>query len=288
MFDENKSLANKNMNVKSNITYLDYKHFSGRFSQKNINNKNNEISNNYIDKRIKKPKVSSFRKKNNSFVLNRDNNINNNKIITKAIYQTLDNNNNNNNNNTLIYKNNINNINIHKQNNLLNYNNTINSNGNNNNKIIPIVTKAPISIKVKKNIISKMPTKNPIKAKKKLGNKLSILNTLLNNDLILFQKIYHQKEAIEKLKTRPNNGVYFIYVDKVTEGYSFKGIYKRGPSEINHICNKIYGIPNTPLMLSYEKFYILVENEEKKFEFKKLRDINVLSFIKTILLIKNK
>ena len=90
------------------------------------------------------------------------------------------------------------------------------------------------------------------------------------------------------MKARPNNGVYFIYVDKVNEGYSFKGIYKRGPSEINHICNKIYGIPNTPLMLSYEKFYILVENEDKKFEFKKLRDINVLSFIKTILLIKNK
>ena len=79
-----------------------------------------------------------------------------------------------------------------------------------------------------------------------------------------------------------------IYVDKINEGYSFKGIYKRGASEVNHICNKIYGIPNTPLLLSYEKFYILVEKEDKGFEFRKLRDINVFSFVKTILLIKNK
>ena len=159
----------------------------------------------------------------------------------------------------------------------------------NNNKIIPVISKMPISLKVKKNTLSKMALKNPSKENlKRIGNKISLINTLLNNNLILFQKNNHQKEAIEKLKSRSNNGVYFIYVDKINEGYSFKGIYKRGASEVNHICNKIFGIPNTPLMLSYEKFYILVENDNKNFEFKKLRDINVLSFIKTILIIKNK
>ena len=175
-----------------------------------------------------------------------------------------------------------------KKKNVLYYNNTNINNGNVNNKIIPIVSKMPIGIKVKKSLLSKIALKNTSKNNiKKIGNKISLLNTLLNNNLIIFQNPYHQQEAIEKLKSRPNNGVYFIYVDKINEGYSFKGIYKRGPSEINHICNKIYGIQNTPLMLSYEKFYILVENDNKNFEFKKLRDINTLSFVKTILLIKN-
>ena len=190
-----------------------------------------------------------------------------------------------------IIKNKDNNKAFHIKKNLLNYNNIINNNNNmtNNNKIIPVISKMPISIKVKKNIKSKMALKNSSKESlKKFGNKISVINTLLYNNLILFQKNIHQKEAIEKLKARPYNGVYFIYVDKINEGYSFKGIYKRGASEVNHICNKIFGIPNTPLMLHYESFYILVENDYKSFEFKKLSDINVLSFIKTILLIKNK
>ena len=271
---EYKILNNKNTSFKSNNSYLDYKNSSNRFSQKKIN----EEKNNYLEKRLKKPKI--IKKKNNSFILNREINLINNKIINKLNYQTL-----NNNKNNALFNNNANNK-AHIRKSLLNYDNTIN-NGNANNKIIPIVSKMPISIK--KNLLSKISTKPTQKENlKKNGNKIALLNTLLNNNLILFQNSQHQHEAIEKLKSRPNNGVYFIYVDKINEGYSFKGIYKRGASEVNHICNKIYGIPNTPLMLSYEKYYILVEKEDKEFEFKKLRDINVISFIKTILLIKNK
>ena len=279
--NEYKTLKNKNANFKNNISYLDYKNFSGRFSQKKFIKPNN---NNVLENKIKKPIIKPLKKKNNSFVLNRDINTINEKIINKPVYQTTTNKNN------LIYNNNNNdNINTFSKKNLLQYNNNINiNNGNINNKIIPIISKMPISIKVKKNLLSKIALKNPNKNNaKKIGNKIALLNTLLYNNLIIFQNVHHQHEAIEKLKSRPNNGVYFIYVDKIDEGYSFKGIYKRGPSEVNHICNKIFGIQNTPLMLSYEKFYILVENEDKNFEFKKLRDINVLSFIKTILLIKN-
>ena len=276
----NKALNNKNSNFKNNIvlSYLDYKNFSSRFNNKKENkiNKNN----NYFENNIIKPK--KLKKKYNSFILNRDINTINNKVFEKMTSQAI-----NNKNNLILNK--KDNFYSHTNKNLLNYQNTINSGNSNNNKIIPIISKVPISIKVKKKLLSKGSLKNSNKDNlKKIGNKIAILGTLLNNNLILFQKINHQKEAIEKLKSRPNNGVYFIYVDKVNEGYSFKGIYKRGTSEINHICNKIFVIPNTPLMLSYEKFYILVEKEDNIFEFKKLRDINVPSFIKTILLIKNK
>ena len=284
IINEYKTLKNKNSNFKNNISYIDYKNFSGRLSQKNLNKINLNGNN------IKKQKILPIKKKNNSFVLHRDNSIIKNNNIKKQIYQTLNNNKNNSmNNNNYNYSTHTH-THSHTQKNLLNYNNNTNNGNSMNNKIIPIISKIPISVKVKKNLLPKIAIKNNIKNNnnKKMGNKISLLNTLLNNNLILFQKPSHQHEAIEKLKARPNNGVYFIYVDKVNEGYSFKGIYKRGPSEINHICNKIYGIPNTPLMLCYEKFYILVENEEKKFEFKKLRDINVLSFVKTIILIKNK
>ncbi len=121
-----------------------------------------------------------------------------------------------------------------------------------------------------------------------IGNKISVIKTLSNNNYIKFIKEDYRKEAINKLKHYSNSGVYFIYVDKINEGYSFKGIYKRGPSEINHICNKIFGIPNAPLILSYENFYILIEGEKGDFTFSKLNNIDVLSFQKSILLIKNK
>lgn len=281
--NEYKSLKNKNCKFKNNISYLEYKNFSGRFSHKNLN-KVSPNNNKYLGNNIKNPIIKPITKKNNSFVLNRDINTINDKVINKQIYQTTSNQTN------LNRKHNNNNNNILAKKKLLHYNNNTNLNsGNNiNNKIVPIISKMPLSIKVNKNRLLKMPLKNPIKNNlKKNGNKNSLINTLLNNNLIIFQNVHHQHDAIEKLKSRPNNGVYFIYVDKINEGYSFKGVYKRGPSEVNHICNKIYGIQNTPLMLSYEKFYILVENDYKSFEFKKLEDINVLSFPKTILLIKN-
>ena len=274
-----KTSFNKNINFNNNSQYFDYKNFSGKTKIKKFNKKiKNDIT---PETKTIKSKNYILKKKNNSFVLNRDNNKINNNIINKQMYQTINNIRNN------INHNNDNNNN--KVKNSLNYNNSINNGKTQNNKVIPIISQIPISLKVKKNIISKISLKTSTKNNnKKIGNKNAILNSILNNKLIIFQKVHQQHEAVEKLKIRPNNGVYFLYVDKVNEGYSFKGIYKRGPSEINHICNKIYGIPNTPLMLSYEKFYILVENEEKTFEFKKLSDINVLSFAKTILLIKKK
>ena len=279
---KNKTSNNKNNSFQNNVAYIDYRNISGRVNINN-NNKTNQNKNNILDKNLIKPKNFKLKKKNNSFVLNRDINKINNNVANKSIYQTLSNN-----NNKIIFCND-NNYNSNTQKNLLNYNNEINNGKNQNNKVIPIISKMPISLKVKKNLMVKNGLKNSTKnTKRKIGNKISVLNTLLNNNLLLFQKANHQQEAIEKLKSRQNNGVYFIYVDKVNEGYSFKGIYKRGTSEINHICNKIYGIPNSPLILLYEKFYILVENEDKTFEFKKLSDINVFSFLKTILLIKNK
>ena len=277
---ENKILGYKNSNKNNPVSYLYHKNFSNRFPHKNNINQNNI---NYLVKNLKKPKI--LKKKNNSFISIKDIYAMNNIILNHhQELQTMKNKNSNLKNNK-----DYNNA-FHAKKNLLNYNNIINGDKTiNNNKIIPVISKKPISIKANSNIISKMTSKNHFKENsKKIGNKIAVINTLLNNNLILFQKNNHQKEAIEKLKARPNNGVYFIYVDKTNEGYSFKGIYKRGASEVNHICNKIFGIPNTPLMLSYERFYILVENDNKNFEFRKLRDINVLSFIKTILLIKNK
>ena len=274
---EFQTINNKHSKKNNAVSYY-YKNFSNKFSQKNDNklNQDNIIA---LEKKLRKPKL--IKKKNNSFILNRDINALNNKIFNHQVYKIIKNQN--------IKSNKENNTTFHIKKNLLNYSNIVNCDNMNNNKIIPVISKMPISLKVKKNTLSKMALKNPSKENlKRIGNKISLINTLLNNNLILFQKNNHQKEAIEKLKSRSNNGVYFIYVDKINEGYSFKGIYKRGASEVNHICNKIFGIPNTPLMLSYEKFYILVENDNKNFEFKKLRDINVLSFIKTILIIKNK
>ena len=275
---KNKTSNNKNNSFQNNVAYIDYKNISGR-----VNNNNYQVNknkNNILEKNLIKPKNFKLKKKNNSFVLNRDINKINNNVANKSIYQTL-------NNNKIIFCND--NYNSNTQKNLLNYNNEINNGKNQDNKVIPIISKMPISLKVKKNLLTKNGLKNSYKtSKRKIGNKIAVLNSLLNNNLILFQKASYQQEAIEKLRSRQNNGVYFIYVDKVNEGYSFKGIYKRGTSEINHICNKIYGIPNSPLILLYEKFYILVENVDKTFEFKKLNDINVFSFIKTILLIKNK
>ena len=278
---KNKTSNKKNNSFQNNVAYIDYKNISGRVNNNN-NNQINHNKNNIIEKNLIKPKNFKLKKKNNSFVLNRDINKINNNVASKSIYQNL-----NSNNNKIIFCND--NYNSNTQKNLLNYNNEINNGKNQDNKVIPIISKMPISLKVKKNLLIKNGLKNSTKnTKRKIGNKIAVLNSLLNNNLILFQKPSHQQEAIEKLKSRQNNGVYFIYADKVNEGYSFKGIYKRGTSEINHICNKIYGIPNSPLILLYEKFYILVENEDKTFEFKKLSDINVFSFVKSILLIKNK
>ena len=119
------------------------------------------------------------------------------------------------------------------------------------------------------------------------GNKFAILNTIHKNNLIKYTKLTQQIEAINKLKQHLYSGIYFIYVEKINEGFLFKGIYKRGASEINPICNKIYGVQNTPLMLSYEKFLILTENNKKEFIPLKLSSINLINYSNSILLVRN-
>ena len=164
---------------------------------------------------------------------------------------------------------------------------------------IPFACKNPLSTKNKKILINKADKKklnssyhgntnsSSICSPINNGNKLAVINTINKNSLLKFSKLNYQIEVINKLKQYSYSGLYFIYVDKINDGFLFKGIYRRGPSEMNHICNKIYGIPNTPLMLSYEKFFILVENNKKEFIMAKPSVLNTFNFTKSILLIKN-
>ena len=179
--------------------------------------------------------------------------------------------------------------------NKLNINNLDNSNGNNSTNNI---NNNGINYNSNSNSNSNHNTdsnKNKSKNRKKnnnninltTGNKFAILNTIHKNNLIKYTRLTQQIEAINKLKQHSYLGVYFIYVEKVNEGFLFKGIYKRGPSEVNPICNKIYGVPNTPLMLSYEKFLLLAENNKKEFIPIKLSTINVINYSNTILLVRN-
>ena len=158
-------------------------------------------------------------------------------------------------------------------------------NGCNSNNIKKITTKIPLSknpSSTKSRKISKKKVINNIKN----GNKLAVMKTLTKNNLIKFSKLNYKLEVINKIKQHSYSGLYFIYVEKTNEGFLFKGLYKRGPSEISNICNKIYGTPNTPLLLSYEKFFILIENNKKEFTLTKLDDI-YNNYGKSILLIKN-
>ena len=171
----------------------------------------------------------------------------------------------------------------------LNINNLNNSNGNNNS----ILNNNGIN---SSNSNNNTDTSNKNKKKNSninvnvnvnIGNKFAILNTIHKNNLIKYTKLTQQIEAINKLKQHLYSGIYFIYVEKINEGFLFKGIYKRGASEINPICNKIYGVQNTPLMLSYEKFLILTENNKKEFIPLKLSSINLINYSNSILLVRN-
>ena len=115
------------------------------------------------------------------------------------------------------------------------------------------------------------------------GNKFAVLNTIHKNNLIKFSKLTNQIEAINKLKQNSFLGIYFIFAEKIKEGFLFKGVYKKA-SENNSICNKIFGVQNTPLYLSYENCLILVENNKKDFKPTKLNLINN-NCNKTILLV---
>ena len=168
----------------------------------------------------------------------------------------------------------------------LNINNLNNFNGNGNNSILnnnnSISNNSNIDTNNKNN-----KKNNNINVNINTGNKLATLNTIYKSSLLKYTKLTQQIEAINKLKQNSYSGVYFIYVDKIDEGFLFKGIYKRGVSEINPICNKICGVQNTPLMISYEKFLILSENNEKEYLPVKVSSINMINYTNTILLIKN-
>ena len=119
------------------------------------------------------------------------------------------------------------------------------------------------------------------------GNKFSIMNTILKNKLLKYSKLTQQIEAFNKLKQFSYLGLFFIYAEKIKEGFLFKGLYKREISEENHICNKIFGVANIPMVLSFEKFLILTENNKKEFVPLKLNGTNLVNYTKTILLVKN-
>ena len=119
------------------------------------------------------------------------------------------------------------------------------------------------------------------------GNKLAILNTIHKNNLLKYAKLTQQIEAINKLKQHTHLGLYFIYAEKINEGFLFKGIYKKGISEVNPICNKIYGVQNIPSILSLEKLFIFTENNKKDFIPIKLSSLNTNNFSKSIILIRS-
>ena len=210
----------------------------------------------------------------------------------------------------------INNSNKRKDSNINFYHFNTNTNNTNNNNITPnniksiinqipsIYKNNPLTTKNKKismvNIINNkknnLTNNNRLLIKKKnnynninisTGNKFYTLNTLQKNNLIKFQRPNHQTEAINKLKQQTYLGVYFIYAEKIKEHFLFKGIYKKGVSDLNYICNKIYSGTSAPLSINYEKFLIFIENNKMELILTKLSSISVFNMNKSIILVKN-
>ena len=323
MISQKPILNNVDLNLNENIQKaktkirLNYRHISNsNITQMNKNSTNikpnNQTLNNIRHKRknnsviIKRDKS----KENNKDIYLLSNNINNNKIKDKKKFYH--------------YNTNINNNLDSRTNSNLNELNSLKNNIKNIISQIPSLCKNPMTTKNKKISMSKMiknkmnmnnlnnsnehnnnginnsnsnqnTNSNSGKIKKKsnnnmnliTSNKFSILNTLHKNNIIKYAKLTQKIEAINKLKQYSYLGIYFIFAEKINEGFLFKGIYKRGPSEIHHICNKIYGIQNTPGILNYEKFLIFVENNKNEFNLVKLSSINIINYSKTILLVRN-
>ena len=119
------------------------------------------------------------------------------------------------------------------------------------------------------------------------GNKFSTLNTIQKNNLIKFYRPNHQAEAINKLKQQTYLGIYFIYAEKIKDKFLFKGIYKKGVSDLNCICNKVYSGTSAPISINYEKFFIFMENEKMELIQTKLSSISVFNLNKSIIIVKN-
>ena len=323
--DLNENINKTKTKIKLNYRHISNSHIpqiNNNITNINSNSNNNQTSNNIKHKRknnsviIKRNSIKDTNDKNKEiFLIN-----NNNKEKEKKNFYHYNTNNNfenrNNNNEINSVKNNIKNIinqlpsfyknpmttknkkvpisKIIKK--RVNANNLSNSNGSNSiNNINNRINYSSHNANSNSTSNANINTSNTSKNKKTIinninintGNKFAILNTLHKNNLIKFSKLAQQVEAINKLKQYSYLGIYFIYVEKIKEGFLFKGIYKRGLTEINTVCNKIYGVQNTPLMLSYEKFLILIENNKKEFIPVKINEINIINYTKTILLVKN-
>ena len=177
--------------------------------------------------------------------------------------------------------NNANNLSNSNGNSSINNHNGINLSNHNNNNNLNIKNE-----KKNKKIVSNN-TKLNANINSGTGNKFSIMNTILKNKLLKYSKLTQQIEAFNKLKQFSYLGLFFIYAEKIKEGFLFKGLYKREISEENHICNKIFGIANIPMVLSFEKFLILTENNKKEFVPLKLNGTNLINYTKSIILVKN-
>ena len=114
------------------------------------------------------------------------------------------------------------------------------------------------------------------------GNKKAVINTLSNNNLLKFENIICKRDSIDKLKKNFGDGIFFILVSKIKNGYLFKGIYKKEEKD----CYKIYGRTNLPVSINCKEVNILIENESKDFISEDIKNINNADIKKTILLIK--
>jgi len=250
---ENNNISNNNANPQKNFYHFNTNNnFESRLNSNEINSLKNNIKNiiNKLPTFYKNPLTTKNKKVSMS------------KIIKKKI-------NLNNANNLSNSNGNSSSINNHNGINLSNHNNNINNNEKKSKKI------GSNNANLNANVNSAT------------GNKFAIMNTILKNKLLKYSKLTQQIEAFNKLKQFSYLGLFFIYAEKIKEGFLFKGLYKREISEESHICNKIFGVANIPMVLSFEKFLILTENNKKEFVPLKLNGTNLINYTKSILLVKN-
>ena len=291
--NNNININNINNNIHIINTKDSYTERNSYIKLKNGSNKINVIKNKLLlndenYRRLNISKNNHIDKKSSSY--NNTNKIK--KLIRKSIYNT--------NNNSIKSKNNILRIKINNSSKIKRENKSASitdklhyfypklenyQKENNTNNVKKIINNIPSISNPSSTKYKKVKQKKIININK-IGNKSAIINTLTKNNIIKFSKSIYKFEAINKIKQHSYSDLYFIYVEKINEGFLFKGLYKRGVSEINNICNKIYGVPNTPFLLFYAKFIILIENNKKEFTLAKLSNI-YNNYGKSILLIKN-
>ena len=80
------------------------------------------------------------------------------------------------------------------------------------------------------------------------------MNREIKLKIMAIAELNDKKEAINKLKQQTYLGIYFIYTEKIKDKFLFKGIYKKGVSDLNCICNKVYSGTSAPISINYEKF----------------------------------